>query len=95
VAQRTVASGQPIRVLVRPEALWMARPEPGTLGATVRERRFAGATSLFLVETDLGSMLEVSGSGVAVKVGERVGLVPSRRAGAASGIHLFPVDAAT
>jgi ABC-type Fe3+/spermidine/putrescine transport system ATPase subunit len=95
VGQRTLVSGQPIRVLVRPEALWMARAEPGTLGAIVRERRFAGATSLFLVETDLGSMLEVSGSGVAVKIGERVGLVPSRRAGAASGIHLFPLDAVT
>jgi ABC-type Fe3+/spermidine/putrescine transport system ATPase subunit len=93
--QRGMAPGERIRLLVRPEALWMARPDPGSLGATVRERRFAGATSLFLVETDLGSMLEVSGSGVAVNVGERVGLVPSRRAGAASGIHLFPLDAAT
>jgi len=93
--QRALIPGQRIRVLVRPEALWMARPEPGSLGAVVRERRFAGATSLFLVQTDLGTVLEVSGSGLAVKVGERVGLVPSRRAGGAAGIHLFPLDAAT
>ena len=91
--QRGLAPGQRVRVLVRPEALWMARPEPGSLGAIVRERRFAGATSLFLVETDLGTVLEVSGAARAAAVGERVGLVPSRRAGAASGIHLFPVEA--
>jgi ABC-type Fe3+/spermidine/putrescine transport system ATPase subunit len=93
-SQRSVTPGQRIRVLVRPEALWMARPEPGSLQAVVRERRFAGATSLFLVETDLGSLLEVSGSSLAVKVGERIGLVPSRRAGGAAGIHLFPLESA-
>jgi putative spermidine/putrescine transport system ATP-binding protein len=91
--ERGLAPGQRIRVLVRPEALWMARPDPGSLGAIVRERRFAGATSLFLVQTDLGTALEVTGSGLEVKVGERVGLVPSRRAGGAAGIHLFPLDA--
>jgi ABC-type Fe3+/spermidine/putrescine transport system ATPase subunit len=91
--ERSLARGQRIRVLVRPEALWMARPDPGSLGAIVRERRFAGATSLFLVQTDLGTALEVTGSGLEVKVGERVGLVPSRRAGGAAGIHLFPLDA--
>jgi len=91
--QRGLVPGQRVRVLVRPEALWMARPDPGALGAIVRARRFAGATSLFLVETDLGTVLEVSGAARTASVGDRVGLVPSRRAGAASGIHLFPVEA--
>lgn len=91
--QRGLVPGQRVRVLVRPEALWMARPEPGALGAIVRERRFAGSTALFLVETDLGTALEVSGAARTASVGDRVGLVPSRRAGAASGIHLFPIEA--
>jgi len=85
--QRDLAAGDAVLVLVRPEALWMARPDPGALGATVLERRFAGATSLFLVRTDAGSVIEVAGAGRAVAVGERVGLVPSRRAG--GGLHLF------
>ncbi len=91
--QRGLVPGQRVTVFVRPEALWIARPEPGSLGAIVKERRFAGATSLFLVETDLGTVLEVSGAARAASVGERVGLVPSRRASGASGIHLFPVEA--
>ena len=86
--QGGLVPGQRVRVLVRPEALWLAQPEPGTLGAVVETRRFAGATSLFLVRTDGGTLLEVSGAGRPVAIGHRVGLVPSRRAG--GGIHLFP-----
>ncbi len=86
---RNIAVGDRVLVLVRPEAVWMARPEAGTLAARVEERRFAGATSLFLVRTELGTVLEVSGASRAVGLGERVGLVPSRRGG--GGIHLFPL----
>jgi ABC-type Fe3+/spermidine/putrescine transport system ATPase subunit len=86
--QGELAPGHRVRVLLRPEALWMAQPEPGSLGAVVEARRFAGATSLFLVRTDRGTLLEVSGAGRPITVGQRVGLVPSRRAG--GGIHLFP-----
>jgi hypothetical protein len=68
----------------------MARPEPGALAAVVEARRFAGATSLFVVRTDRGATLEVSGPSRQIAVGERVGLVPSRRAG--GGIHLFPLE---
>ncbi|HYL30980.1 MAG TPA: ABC transporter ATP-binding protein [Gemmatimonadales bacterium] len=89
--QRGLTVGQRVRALLRPEAVWMARPEPGTLRAVVEARRFAGATSLFVVRTDLGTVLEVSGPSRAIAVGERVGLVPSRRAG--GGIHLFPWEA--
>jgi ABC-type Fe3+/spermidine/putrescine transport system ATPase subunit len=84
--------GDRILVLVRPEALWMARPDVGTLGATVAERRFAGATSLYLVRTRLGASVEVAGTSRAVAIGEEIGLVPSRRAG--GGIHLFPAAGA-
>jgi ABC-type Fe3+/spermidine/putrescine transport system ATPase subunit len=88
--QRGLSVGQRVRVLLRPEAVWMARPEPGTLGATVEARRFTGATSLFLVRTDRGTPLEVSGPSRQIAIGDRVGLVPSRRAG--GGIHLFPLE---
>ncbi|HEX5386361.1 MAG TPA: ABC transporter ATP-binding protein [Gemmatimonadales bacterium] len=84
---QSLRPGDPVEVLVRPEALWMAQPEAGALAATVEERRFAGATSLFTVRTELGQAVEVSGTSRAVAIGERVGLVPSRRAG--GGIHLF------
>lgn len=89
--QGGLVPGQRVRVLVRPEALWLAQPEPGTLGAVVETRRFAGATSLFVVRTEGGTLLEVSGAGRPVAIGNRVGLVPSRRAG--GGIHLFPWEA--
>ena len=88
--QRGLTIGQRLRVLLRPEAVWMARPEPGALVAVVEARRFAGATSLFVVRTDRGATLEVSGPSRQIAVGERVGLVPSRRAG--GGIHLFPLE---
>jgi ABC-type Fe3+/spermidine/putrescine transport system ATPase subunit len=90
--QHGLAPGRRVLVLIRPEALWMSRPEAGSLGGTVRERRFAGATSLFLVQTDLGTELEVVGAGRSLSVGERVGLVPSRRADGGAGIHLFPLE---
>ncbi len=80
--------GRRVLVLVRPEALWMARPGPGALLGTVEERRFIGATWLFGVRTERGTPVEVAGVGDSVPPGERVGLVPSRRAG--GGIHLFP-----
>jgi ABC-type Fe3+/spermidine/putrescine transport system ATPase subunit len=86
--QKDVREGDRVLVLVRPEALWMARLESGAVPATVVERRFAGASSLFLVRTELGSLVEVAGTGRTVATGERVGLLPSRRAG--GGIHLFP-----
>ena len=75
-------------MVVRPEALRLMPPAPGALLGTVTERRFTGAASLFTILTEGGSSLEVTGPPRSVSAGERVGIMPSRRAG--GGIHLFP-----
>jgi ABC-type Fe3+/spermidine/putrescine transport system ATPase subunit len=79
--------GSTVQVLLRPEALWLAPVEPGLLPATVVERRFVGPHALYLLRTDQGSLLEVTGPGALAGPGDRVGLAPSRRSG--GGIHLF------
>ncbi len=78
----------PALMVVRPEALRLMPPAPGALAGTVTERRFTGAASLFTILTDGGASLEVTGPPRSVSAGERVGVMPSRRAG--GGIHLFP-----
>jgi ABC-type Fe3+/spermidine/putrescine transport system ATPase subunit len=78
----------PARMVVRPEALRLMQPAPGALTGTVTARRFTGPSSLFTVITDGGAYLEVSGPPRSVNAGERVSIMPSRRAG--GGIHLFP-----
>jgi putative spermidine/putrescine transport system ATP-binding protein len=87
-ARSEIAPGAAIQILLRPEALWLAPLHPGVLAATVLERRFAGASALYLVRTEAGTLLEVGGPGAAATAGDRVGLAPSRRSG--GGIHLFP-----
>jgi ABC-type Fe3+/spermidine/putrescine transport system ATPase subunit len=84
----TEASPGPALMVARPEALRLMAPTPGALLGTVTERRFTGPSSLFTVLTDGGASLEVSGPPRSVRAGERVGIMPSRRAG--GGIHLFP-----
>jgi putative spermidine/putrescine transport system ATP-binding protein len=77
----------PALMVVRPEALRLLSPTPGALMGTVTARRFIGSASLFTVLTDGGATLEVTGPPRSVGAGERVGIMPSRRAG--GGIHLF------
>jgi ABC-type Fe3+/spermidine/putrescine transport system ATPase subunit len=77
----------PALMVVRPEALRLMAPGPGALVGVVTERRFTGASSLFTVMTEGGASLEVTGPPRSVSAGERVGILPSRRAG--GGIHLF------
>ncbi|HEX7338257.1 MAG TPA: ABC transporter ATP-binding protein [Gemmatimonadales bacterium] len=78
----------PALMVVRPEALRLMAPAPGALVGTVTARRFTGSSSLFTVITEGGGSLEVTGPPRSVNAGERVGIMPSRRAG--GGIHLFP-----
>ena len=78
----------PALMVVRPEALRLLAPTAGALPGSVVERRFTGSASLYAVRTDGGTTLEVSGPPRAVAIGDRVGIMPSRRAG--GGIHLFP-----
>ncbi|HEX5964179.1 MAG TPA: ABC transporter ATP-binding protein [Gemmatimonadales bacterium] len=78
----------PALMVTRPEALRLMPPAPGALMGTVTERRFTGAASLFTILTDAGASIEVTGPPRSVRAGERVGIMPSRRAG--GGIHLFP-----
>ena len=82
------APAGPALMIVRPEALRLLQPSPGAVQGKVTDRRFVGSTSLFTVMTDGGSTLEVSGPPRSVASGDRVGIMPSRRAG--GGIHLFP-----
>lgn len=82
-----VPSG-PARMVVRPEALRLLAPTAGAIVGVVTDRRFTGSSSLFTVQTDGGASLEVSGPPRSVAPGDRVGIMPSRRAG--GGIHLFP-----
>jgi hypothetical protein len=82
------APSGPAFMVVRPEALRLMPPTAGALVGTVTERRFTGPASLFTVVTDGGASLEVTGPPRSVTAGERVGVMPSRRAG--GGIHLFP-----
>jgi putative spermidine/putrescine transport system ATP-binding protein len=77
----------PALMVVRPEALRLMAAGPGVMTGTVTERRFAGSASLFTVVTDGGASLEVTGPPRSVIAGDRVGIMPSRRAG--GGIHLF------
>jgi ABC-type Fe3+/spermidine/putrescine transport system ATPase subunit len=74
-------------MVVRPEALRLMAAGPGMLTGTVTERRFTGSASLFTVVTDGGASVEVTGPPRLVVAGDRVSVMPSRRAG--GGIHLF------
>jgi putative spermidine/putrescine transport system ATP-binding protein len=79
----------PALMMVRPEALRLAAPRPGAVSATIRERRFVGPSALYTVVLDgAGTALEVLAPQYAVRIGEHVGVMPSRRG--SGGIHLFP-----
>ena len=79
----------PALLLVRPEALRLA-DDPQAIVGRVLSRRFTGPASYFTVLTAGGAALEVMAPPMAVQPGERVGILPSRRA--AGGLHLFPAD---
>ena len=90
-------AGQPVMLpgpallLVRPEALRIGDDPQAILGRVI-SRRFTGPASYFSIATASGATLEVMAPPAAVQLGERVGILPSRRA--AGGLHLFPADGA-
>jgi ABC-type Fe3+/spermidine/putrescine transport system ATPase subunit len=81
----------PAVLLARPEALRLGEDDQAIMG-TVIARRFTGPSSFFVVRTASGATLEVVAPPTAVRTGEPVGILPSRRA--AGGLHLFPAGEA-
>jgi iron(III) transport system ATP-binding protein len=77
----------PAVMLVRPESLRIGAFQAGAVPATVSGRRFVGPNALFALATDRGTVLEMLAPPAAARLGERVGILPSRRA--SGGIHLF------
>ncbi len=75
-AARAVGGGPGEVVVVRPEAL---RFGDAGVPATVRERRYAGATALYLVESERGDRFEVLASPAAARIGDRVHVEVLRR----------------
>ena len=78
--------GEACRLLVRPEAIRMVPATDSVLTGLVLERRFLGASALFLVQIAPEVTLEVVALPESAGVGDRVGLVPE---GGGRGLHLF------
>ena len=84
---RPLPASGPAVMLVRPESIRLSAPGPGAVPATVTARRFVGPNALFTLNTERGKVFEAVAPSAAARIGEIVGVLPSRRAGA--GIHLF------
>jgi ABC-type Fe3+/spermidine/putrescine transport system ATPase subunit len=80
----------PAVLYVRPEAVRFAVPGDGDVEGVVEGRRFAGASSTFVVRLDDGTTIEVSAPFLVAAPGDRVGIRPSRRS--RGGFHLFAAD---
>jgi ABC-type Fe3+/spermidine/putrescine transport system ATPase subunit len=92
VPGRALPRPGPAVMLVRPESLRLCPPEPGVVPATVSSRQFVGPGALFSVRTEGGQEIEIVAPSAAARPGDRVGVLPSKRAG--GGIHLFQGDQA-
>jgi putative spermidine/putrescine transport system ATP-binding protein len=73
------------RLFIRPEALRLAPASATRLTGEVVERRFLGASGLYLVRLANAATLEVLADPAEAHVGDRVGLEPT-----GPGLHLFP-----
>jgi ABC-type Fe3+/spermidine/putrescine transport system ATPase subunit len=105
VAAAPLAGGQPVEVVVRPEALaFAAEGGSAALAGRVVERRYAGAATFYRVELEGGALIEVlvaerdlaaararGEEGGAARAGERVRVVPSPATGPAP--RAFPAGA--
>ena len=90
VAGATLPSGAEADLVVRPEAVALARATgPLALAGTVSERRYAGRTAYFRVATEAGE-IEVLGAPDAAREGDRVFVVPAAGGPAP---RLFPREA--
>jgi hypothetical protein len=87
---RPMPAQGPALLLARPEALRIAESGPDAFSATVTGRRFVGPSALFTVRTAGGATLEIVAPARAVRAGQAVAILPSRRAD--GGLHLFPVE---
>ncbi len=84
-----------VRVMIRPEALRLAPVDPSGLSGTVTDRRFAGASAFFVINTAGGQVVEVSAAPSAAAVGDRVSLEPiGDPADAGAGMRCFPLEGA-
>jgi iron(III) transport system ATP-binding protein len=73
-----LAEGSEGDLVVRPEALeFTARPRADALEGEVVERRYAGRSAYFLVQTDAAGELEILAPPHAAREGDRVLVVPS------------------
>ena len=77
VNQASTANGSMLAVL-RPEALSFADDGVPAWPGTVTARRFAGATSIYLVSLDGGASVEVATPSRVAAEGERVGVRVAR-----------------
>jgi len=74
-------------LMVRPEDLHFSTNDvDNTLAGFVLDRRFRGAMTAFVVETESAGVLEILGGNQGPDVGERVGVLPRPDAR----LHLFP-----
>jgi ABC-type Fe3+/spermidine/putrescine transport system ATPase subunit len=94
LAERPSAGpGQPVRVMLRPEALRIVPPETPGLRGVVTDRRFTGASAHFLVTSEGGAQVEVSAPPESAAAGDRVTLVPRYEpADREFVLHCFPVE---
>jgi ABC-type Fe3+/spermidine/putrescine transport system ATPase subunit len=92
-ARPAAGPGQPIRVMLRPEALRIAPPETPGLRGVVADRRFTGASAHFLVRSEGGAQVEVSAPPESAAAGDRVSLIPRfEPADREFVLHCFPVE---
>jgi ABC-type Fe3+/spermidine/putrescine transport system ATPase subunit len=77
-AGETLAAGDPVDVLVRPEGLVLAAAQDaGALAGRIAARRFAGSAAYFEVELASGGTLEVQAAPAAAAIGDAVFVLPA------------------
>ncbi len=86
-AKAKVTYGEPAELLIRPEDLSFEREGRHGLKGILRDRRFAGAMTSYLVDIQ-GIQIEVTGTDVGPAVGDEVYVLPTHGAR----LHRFPAE---